>query len=79
MTDIQSMTDCAALLYRRGVKLPNAVASALDQYNVRDRMERETLYREICSRLGRRGGKKKKAAREKPTQKSFSFGPPGKR
>ena len=44
MTHIESITDCAATLYRHGVKLPDAVASALSQYGIQDRAERETLY-----------------------------------
>lgn len=77
MVPIQSITDAAAILYRRGVKFKIAVESALDQYQIKDPFERGVLYRKVCSELGKRGGRKKK--KSKPRQLSIRFSFPVKR
>ena len=74
MRPIESITEAAAILYRSGVKFKIAIGNALDQYKITDPLERKTLYKEVCSRLGRRGGKKKKPQREKkPIQLAIDF------
>lgn len=92
-TLIERITETAAVLYRGRKRIPNGnkrevsnrnrkeiqivVSKALDQYHITDPLERKTLYREICSCLGKRGSqKKKKMARDKkskPKQLSFHF------
>jgi len=74
LKEIEKITEAAAILYRSGVKFKVAIGKALDQNSVTDPTKRETLYKEVCSRLGRRGGKKKKPKREKkPIQLAIDF------
>jgi len=80
--DIKSIADCAAILRRRGIRnVKIAVEKALDQYRIHERFERETLFRAVCSKLGRRGAKRKqKLAKEKkcrvPVQMKMNLSPP---
>lgn len=83
MADIRSMTEYAAVLYRGGVKFPDAVNRTLDRYDIYDPFLRETLRSEICSRLGKRGAARKAvqrrtAVRSGMGQMSIRFTPPRK-
>lgn len=75
MKEVEKITEAAAILYRSGVLFKIAVGKALDQNGITaDSEKRDTLFKEVCSRLGRRGGKKQKPKREKkPVQLAIDF------
>ncbi len=79
MAHIDSITETAAVLYRRGVPLKEAVMASLDHYGEQDPFERTALLKQVCSRLGKRGNKKKAAMKgravRKPKQSAFRFSP----
>jgi hypothetical protein len=78
---INSVTEAAALLYQWGIPFEKAVSRALDQYKITDAFGRDVIFKEVCSRLGTRGNKRKQklvAEKKCPQQVPFHFPPPGK-
>ena len=74
-----SVVEAASELYKAGVAAKEAVAKALNQYNVRDQFQREVLFKEVCSILGSRGGVRAgKLAPQRKLQLHFHFPRPGK-
>ncbi len=80
MATIESIAETAAILYRRSkrnLSFKDAVLAALDQHNERDPVEREVIFKRICSLLGKRGNRKRAAMKaqggKKERQGKFRF------
>lgn len=63
MATIESIAETAAFLYRRSKSLSfkDAVTAALDQYGEGNPVEREIIFKQVCSLLGKRGNGKRAA------------------
>jgi hypothetical protein len=76
---INGITNTASILYRHGTRMNDAVKKALDQHGISDFEERRIILKEVCSILGTRGAKRKKALKKQSRaprpaqQQSFRF------
>jgi hypothetical protein len=82
MAMIESIAETAALLYRRSKNLSfkDAVTAALDQHGEGNPADREIIFKQVCSILGKRGNRKRAAMKaqgiKQERQGAFRFSRP---
>jgi hypothetical protein len=76
---IESIAETAAFLRRRSKNLSfkDAVAAALDQHGEGNPVDREIIFKQVCSILGKRGNRKRATMRaqgiKRERQGTFRF------